>query len=220
MFGCQKILKMINSIYIKALLAFNPTRLFEKINQLDWYQSTLHQWVKDSQLTHNTVLEVGCSSGSLTQYLVDCKFKPTGVDLSNNSIQMAQSKYPNLAFEKQEISQLSYADNSFDNVIAASVINIVSNKQKAISEMLRVCKKGGKVSVLVPNKSFTQQQFDELLDSLNLKGFSRAALKTWNKRAPKMEVRAIQQLFYDAGSDDLTVSRYLNGMVVGVFGVK
>ena len=211
---------MINSLYIKALLVFNPTRLFEKINQLDWYQSTLHNWINDSQLDNNTVLEVGCSSGSLTQYLAERGFKPTGVDLSDNSVNIAQTKYPNLSFEKQDINQLTYANNSFDNVIAASVINIVADKQKALSEVIRVCKKGGKVSVLMPNKSFTQQQFAQLLSSLKLKGFPLAALKTWHKRAPKMEGDALKQLFFDAGIDDLKVSYYLNGMVIGVVGVN
>ncbi len=215
---------MLNSLYyklyIKALLARNPTMLFEKINQLNWYQGTLHKWINNSKISSKTVLEVGCASGRLTLHLSKIGYKPIGVDLSINSIQLAQDNYPKLTFEQQDVTDLSYADNSFDNVIAASVINIVSNKQEALSEMLRVCENGGKISVLVPEKSFSQDQFNLLLKSLKLTGFSLAALKTWNKRAPKMELNAVKQLFINQGVENIKVHSYLNGMVVSVIGTK
>ncbi len=207
-------------LYIKALLARNPTMLFEKINHLDWYQNTLHKWINNSKLNSKTVLEVGCASGRLTQHLSDIGYKPSGVDLSINSVQLAQDNYPRLIFDQQDVADLSYADNSFNNVIAASVINIVSNEEKALSEMLRVCEKGGKISVLIPEKSFNQDQFNLLLKSLKLTGFSLAALKTWNIRAPKMELKSVQQLFIDQGVENIKIHSYLYGMVVSIVGTK
>jgi hypothetical protein len=35
---------------IKLLVMFRPTVLFDKINRVDWYKSTLRQWVDDQGL--------------------------------------------------------------------------------------------------------------------------------------------------------------------------
>ena len=193
--------------------------LFEKINRLDWYQGLLQQWISDNELNSKTVLEVGCASGQLTQYLDEINFKPTGVDLSINSIKLAKKSYPNIAFEQQDVSQLSYTDGSFDNVIAASLINIVPNKHKALNEMVRVCKTGGKISILVPNKVFDDEQFNVLLKSLKLSGFSLAALKTWNRLAPKVNTDDMTQLLIDVGIEEIKINSYLNGMVISFMGV-
>ena len=38
-------------LQIKWLLAFKPTVLFDKINQLNWYANTLRQWVDDQSFS-------------------------------------------------------------------------------------------------------------------------------------------------------------------------
>jgi len=202
-----------NKFYIKALLVFNPAMLFTKINQLDWYKQLLHNWVIDCIDNNEKVLEVGCSTGLLTQYLSDLGLKPIGVDLSKNSIDQAQSNYPNISFQVENAIDLSFKDKTFDAVIAASLVNIVDDKQKAIDEIIRVCEVGGRCSILVPNTDFNQTQFTLLLEDLNLSGFSLEALKAWNRQAPKMDSDIVLSYFPTEYLDDVIERRYLNGMI-------
>ena len=38
-------------LQIEWLLAFKPSVLFDKINQLNWYENTLRQWVDDQSFS-------------------------------------------------------------------------------------------------------------------------------------------------------------------------
>ncbi len=46
--------KVYFQLQIKRLIIFNPTVLFDKINQLNWYKNTLRQWVDDQHFSANS----------------------------------------------------------------------------------------------------------------------------------------------------------------------
>ena len=51
----------------------------------------------------------------------------------------------NLYFKKENILDLSFKDNTFDVVFCNGVLHHTSNLKKGISEIIRVCKPGGKI---------------------------------------------------------------------------
>jgi arsenite methyltransferase len=51
--------------------------------------------------------------------------------------------FTNVEFIKGDIDQMPLPDDRFDIVVSNCVLNLVPDKQKAFSEMLRVLKKGG-----------------------------------------------------------------------------
>jgi len=53
------------------------------------------------------------------------------------------NEFSNITFEQANIQDLNYPDESFDKVIAGNVIHLVDDRNKALSELLRVCKIGG-----------------------------------------------------------------------------
>ncbi len=96
------------------------------------------------------ILEVGVGTGlSLPTY------KPSldivGIDLSPEMLIKARER----VFEKQlkniaglhvmDASQLTFADNSFDTVVAMYVMTVVPDPEKVMRELARVCKPGGQV---------------------------------------------------------------------------
>jgi len=204
---------------IKLLLKFRPTVLFDKINQLYWYQNTLRQWVDDQKFTMNSnVLEVGCASGSLTAYIAKLGCIPTGADFSKGMIKLAKVKNNNIKFLVANVFDLPFESEFFDGVIAASLINIVKNKNKAINELARTCKKGGTVTVLVPLSEF--ENLHSLQISLGNSGFSYAAMNAWHRLPPKMKASEVAILFNQAGLIKITEKNYLQGMVVSVSALK
>jgi ubiquinone/menaquinone biosynthesis C-methylase UbiE len=96
----------------------------------------------------------------------------------------------------------------------------VDDQKRAIKEMLRVCKNGGKVSILVPKLGFSDDELESLCHSLGVSNFSKAALKTWHKRAPKMSPAKLDELLSKAGVTLTASETYLDGMVLSVSGVK
>lgn len=95
------------------------------------------------------VLEVGVGTGlTLPFFPIDCKV--VGIDLSDHMIEKAHENIKSHGMENVEIikmdaTHLDFADNTFDSVIAAYVVSVVPDPVKVLKEMIRVCKKGGKI---------------------------------------------------------------------------
>ncbi len=215
----------IERFYFKAqiilLRLFKPTLLFDKINQLDWYQNTLRQWIDDQGfVAGNKILEIGCASGALSAYIADLACVPTGVDFSEKMIELAKRKNNQLEFLLADVMDLPFEAEQFDGVVAASLINIVKDKRTAMSELSRVCKKGGRVTVLVPLSGFDDAALYDLQTSLGNTKFSYAAMNAWHRLPPKMKTSDISELFAQTGLTEIKATHYLQGMVVAVSGLK
>jgi ubiquinone/menaquinone biosynthesis C-methylase UbiE/uncharacterized protein YbaR (Trm112 family) len=99
------------------------------------------------------VLNMGCGSGSDSPYILkylDDKGKLFHADLSGNLLHIAKKKLAppaknNLEYFISNGSYLPFASQTFDAVFHFGGINIFSEKQKAIQEMTRVTKVGGRV---------------------------------------------------------------------------
>lgn len=206
---------------IFVLLAFKPAILFHKINQLDWYHQTLTQWVDSLNIEKGSkVLEVGCSTGVLSHHLADSAYITTAIDYSEDMIAIAKNKNSSAIFHVADATNLPFKDNEFDAVISASLINIVSDKSKAILEMQRVCKPQGAISTLVPTMGFSYKNLKQLQGNLLLQNFSRAAIRTWHWSAPKMEPDDLIQLFNQSNLNIQSINKFLEEMVFTVTAKK
>jgi SAM-dependent methyltransferase len=100
---------------------------------------------------HFNVLEIGCGVGSTAIDIVKrfgCNITITDID--DNMIAQAMKNIRDVTMEgkikvlKADIQQLPFEDNSFDVVIIEAVTMFV-NREKAVAEVMRVCKVGGKI---------------------------------------------------------------------------
>lgn len=106
-----------------------------------------------SKLEGQHVLEVGVGTGkNFIFYPNDKGIRYTAIDFSEQMLKRAQQKRDkkNMAVDLQlmDIESLSYADNSFDTVIASFVFCSVPAPRKGLKELHRVCKPGGQVVLL------------------------------------------------------------------------
>lgn len=94
------------------------------------------------------VLECACGTGLLTGVIAPRCKSLLATDFSEKMLKRAQKKcgkYGNVQFESADILQLCYADERFDTVVAANVIHLLAQPERALRELERVCKPGGKI---------------------------------------------------------------------------
>jgi ubiquinone/menaquinone biosynthesis C-methylase UbiE len=96
------------------------------------------------------ILEVGVGTGlSFDDY--DATTDITGIDLSAPMLakareKMASGRYPFVRdVQLMDAHQMSFADASFDCVVAQFVITLVANPEQVLSECHRVVKPGGRI---------------------------------------------------------------------------
>ena len=99
------------------------------------------------------VLEVGVGTGiSLPRY--SSALSVTGIDLSAAMLakarrRVAREKLTNIAaIEEMDAGAMTFADASFDVVIACYVLTVVPDPGAVMAEFVRVCRPGGEVVVV------------------------------------------------------------------------
>ena len=96
------------------------------------------------------VLECACGTGLLTGDIAARCRRITATDFSVKMLRRAERKlrhYGNITFEPANILSLSYPDASFDAVVAANVIHLLDEPYKALRELDRVCRPGGRIII-------------------------------------------------------------------------
>ena len=133
------------------------------------FKSILHI-AQNTFITRETkVLEIGTSTGITAIELAKLTLcKITAIDINPVSIEEAKkraveegvSEYIN--FEIQDATQLEYADNTFDLVFCGNVTSLISEREKALNEYLRVLKPNG-ILAAIP-MYYIETPSDDLID--------------------------------------------------------
>src|SRR5271157_208972 len=94
------------------------------------------------------ILEAGCGSGRLSNYVAKEGYNVFGMDFSfgmlskANSISYSDNK-PNVAFLQGDVETLPLKDSSFDVIICLGVITYLKSEDNMLREMERILKPGG-----------------------------------------------------------------------------
>ena len=94
------------------------------------------------------VLECACGTGLLSGVIAEKCKNLVATDFSVKMLKKASKKhraYTNIEFREGNILQIEYPDGKFDIVVAANVIHLLDEPYKALAELDRVCRKGGKI---------------------------------------------------------------------------
>jgi len=102
--------------------------------------------------TGQRVLDVGCGTGVLAREaertVGDGGFV-VGVDVNEGMLIVARAKSPAASWRRGEAEDLPFGAATFDRVVSQFSLMFFEDRAKAISEMLRVVRPGGKVGVAV-----------------------------------------------------------------------
>lgn len=95
------------------------------------------------------VLEIGSGPGHVADMLVQAGASVAGVDFSSKMVEVAQSRYPAIAFKQADAEQLPFDADSFDAVVANFVVHHLARPEKVFREVNRVLKPGGRFAFAV-----------------------------------------------------------------------
>jgi phosphatidylethanolamine/phosphatidyl-N-methylethanolamine N-methyltransferase len=122
------------------------------------FQASREAVVRNLTIAPGTrVLEVGVGTGlCLPMYPADCEI--TAIDLSQAMLDKAAERVKaegltHVKLQRMDAGEMTFADDSFDLVIAAYVVTAVPDYRKLMSEMIRVSRPGGRLVLL---NHFTQ----------------------------------------------------------------
>ena len=98
---------------------------------------------------YNDVLEIACGTGSVTRHLrkvLPANTKLVATDLHAEMIKVAADSLPNeiINWQTVDAQQMIFPDESFDLVVCQFGLMFMPDKMKAVSEIFRVLRKGGK----------------------------------------------------------------------------
>lgn len=115
------------------------------------------QIYKFKEYNGKKVLDVGCGNGWVCEQYAKNGAACYGIDLTEKAIQLSRKRF-NLSsmkasFKVADSQKLPFKNESFDLVTSMGVLHHVPDTSRAISEIKRVLKPGGRVLLMVYNKN-------------------------------------------------------------------
>ncbi|SKC64098.1 methyltransferase domain-containing protein [Ohtaekwangia koreensis] len=116
------------------------------------------------------VLEAGCGVGAQTKII--CQKNPNcdiiSIDLSEKSLSIAtemarESGFRNVQFQKADVLNLPFPDQKFDHVFVCFVLEHLAKPLSALTELKRILKTGGTISVIEGDHGSTYFYPDNLM---------------------------------------------------------
>ncbi len=98
------------------------------------------------------ILDLGCGNGISSRLLNQSGFDVVGTDISSLFLEDARKwENPTLQYEVCDVLELPFADGSFDVICSNELVEHLPDVETALSEMVRVVRKGGVVVISGPN---------------------------------------------------------------------
>lgn len=120
------------------------------------------------------ILDIGCSKGVLINLLKLHGYKNVyGIDISKKAVLLCKKRgLKNIYL--QGVENTKFPSNKFDIIICSDVLEHIKNQDKAIIEINRILKLGGKVICFVPAFNFLWSSHD--IENMHYRRYSKNEL--------------------------------------------
>jgi len=168
--------------------------------------------VEELDVKGKTVLDIGSGTGALSFLLLEeGAAKVTCGDISEYMLDQCRNKAAgrgcnkdSINFRQLDAESLPYDDNSFDIVITGMTLGLLPDQQKAITEMARVARPGGCISVGAHGPEHYWEAIDAYFRAITKRYVLGYRLEWW----PRNEKEVINML-ERAGLTDIQTKRVI-----------
>ena len=133
----------------------------EKLFRNDTRRMVNALWPTEKPQPGEKLIELGCGPGFYSCGLAKRfpEISVLGVDRSPSQLSWAQQKRDalklnNCRFQSDNVLELSHEDDSFDVLIASRLFTVLPNRRRAVAEMYRVLRPGGRCFIAEPRWAF------------------------------------------------------------------
>ncbi|WP_243716506.1 methyltransferase domain-containing protein [Actinomadura sp. KC345] len=145
------------------------------------------------------VVDVGCGSGRAVAELADRGIPATGIDVSDQMIEVARKRRPDGEFRVGDLHALPFEDGEVAGYRADKVVHTLADPGRALAEARRVLAPGGRVVL-------AGQDWDTfVIDSADPELTRTIVRKRADQVASPRAARQYRNLLLDAGFRDATV---------------
>ncbi len=117
----------------------------------------LNELLTALQGSSGRLLEIGCGMGMDSVRLARCGFQVTALDLTEAALDVARryarEQAAHVDFRLGNAERLDFADESFDAVYSFGVLHHTPHPDKAVAELHRVLKPGGRAFVMLYHRN-------------------------------------------------------------------
>lgn len=133
----------------------------EKLFRDDTERMIAALWPRGKPRPGEKIIELGCGPGFYSCGLAE-RFREIsviGVDRSQSQLAWAREKrnalgLNNCRFQSDNVLELSHANESFDVLVASRLFTVLPNRRRAVAEMFRVLRPGGRCFIAEPRWAF------------------------------------------------------------------
>jgi ubiquinone/menaquinone biosynthesis C-methylase UbiE len=125
-----------------------------------------------------SLLDAGCAWGYGTRFFTTKARTVSGIDPNSRAINIARRRYPQLTFVESSLESTPFDDESFEAIVCCDTLEHVRSETRCLSEMWRVLKAGGVVTLTVPHRG--------LLGFLDPDNYATRLLAWMKHRMPRL----------------------------------
>ncbi len=129
-------------------------RLLSQHQLTDFRSANLMALVAD-QVIPGTVMDVGAGGGGMVAWLLERGYDARGIDLSPSTVEAAKRFLESRGLPTDRVRHIGLAElieqgETHDNVISMDCIEHIEDDRTAFSQLVSLCRPGGRIVVTVP----------------------------------------------------------------------
>jgi SAM-dependent methyltransferase len=145
-------------------------RRWKKKNQ--YYYQELEKYFRFLIPEDSSVLEIGCGTGELLNAVKPAR--GVGIDFSQNLVELARKKFPDLEFQVQDAEDLK-VEEKFEYVVLSDLIGLLADLQRAFGQLHKACTP--RTRIVITYYSYLWEPLLKLAEKLGLR--SPQPLQNW-----------------------------------------
>jgi 2-polyprenyl-3-methyl-5-hydroxy-6-metoxy-1,4-benzoquinol methylase len=124
-----------------------------------WHKLVIKHLEPERDLVGKRILEIGCGLGGFSCWLAKQAERPNHIvaaDFAATAVQKgrafaAENNLSGITWEVADVQNIAHRDATFDTVFSCETIEHVPSPKRALSELARVLRPGGRLMLTTPN---------------------------------------------------------------------